>query len=534
MARRGLSPLTDQIRRTLAAHARAERTGVPVEEILERACSTELSRRDLLRRAGVVGASGAVLAAGLRPRAARAAAAPSVVVVGAGLAGVRAAHWLYRVKGIDATVYEASTRVGGRCWSLRDYFDDGVVVEHGGQLINTDHNTIRNLVNSLGLKLVEVNGGAYQGWVDRYWIDGADYPYDAANADWGQVWSAMKAALQSAPYVQTYDANTPAGIALDHMTVDEWLDANVPGGLSSRFAKLMQGNVVAEYGMDSDQQSALNLVYLLGWNAQNSLDPVNGSDERFAVEGGNDQIVSRMLDELPAGTVKLDHALTAVRANAGGTVTCTFQRGNRAVDVTADRVVLALPFTTLRDCDLSRSGFSPLKLRAIDELGLGYNAKIHVQLSSRPWVATGYGGTAYTNQEGFQCGWDDTSWSTATKGVFVFFPGGRQVQGWRGQAFGPGSKQEVASYLDQGDAVFPGMKAAYTGKSWRDAWIFNPWSKGAYTCQQPGQYTSVFGVGSVREGNVFFAGEHTSTYYWGYLNGAVESGERAAKEVSAS
>jgi monoamine oxidase len=296
----------------------------------------------------------------------------------------------------------------------------------------------------------------------------------------------------------------------------------------------MQSNVIAEYGMDSDQQSALNLVYLLGWNPQNSLDPLNGADERFAVEGGNDQIVTRMLAALPAETVRYGHALAAVRTNANGSVTCTCLTGNKHVDVTADRVILALPFQTLRDCDLSRSGFSQLKLRAIRELDLGFNAKLHVQLSSRPWVAAGYGGTAYTNPEGFQCGWDDTSWSTATKGVFVFFPGGRQVEAWGGSAFGPGSKSQVDGYLAQGDTIFPGMKAAYTGKSYRDAWIRNPWSKGSYTCQQPGQYTSIFGVGSVREGNVFFAGEHASVYYWGYLNGAVESGERAAKEVAAS
>ncbi len=534
MSGRGVTPLTRQIRRTLAAHARSAQSGTPVEEILGDAAEAPMSRRTFLRTAGVAGLAGAALAFGVRPRTARGAAAPSVVIVGAGLAGVRAAHWLYKVKGIAATVYEGNTRAGGRCWSLRDYFDDGVVVEHGGQLINTDHNAIRNLVSSLGLSLIEVDGGAYQNRVDRYWIDGADYPYDAANADWGQVWSAMKDALKAAPFPQTFDSNTPAGVALDNMTVDEWLAANVPGGLSSRFAKLMQSNVIAEYGMDPDRQSALNLVYLLGWNGQNSLDPLNGADEKYTVQGGNDQIVTRMLDALPVGTVKYGHALTAVRANAGGSVTCSFQNGNRAVDVTADRVILALPFQTLRECDLSRSGFSALKLRAISELSLGYNAKLHVQLSSRPWVPAHYGGTAYTNPSGFQCGWDDTSWSAATKGVFVFFPGGRQVQGWGGSAFGPGSKSQVDGYIAQGDAVFPGMKAAYTGKSYRDAWIFNPWSKGAYTCQQPGQYTSIFGAGSVREGNVYFAGEHTSTEDWGYLNGAVESGERAAKEVAAS
>jgi monoamine oxidase len=144
----------------------------------------------------------------------------------------------------------------------------------------------------------------------------------------------------------------------------------------------------------------------------------------------------------------------------------------------------------------------------------------------------------HTQKDWFQCGWDDTAAvppsPTSSRGVFVFFPGGRQVQAWGGSAFGPAGKSQVADYLAQADAVFAGTKAAYTGKNYRDAWIFNPWSKGAYTCPQPGQYTSIFGAGSVTEGNVFFAGEHTSTEYFGYLNGAVESGERAAKQVALS
>ena len=534
MPRRGITPLSHQIRQTLAAHSQSQRTGVPVEEVLGRAAAAQLSRRDFLRGAGAVTAAGVAVAAGMRPTPARAATAPSVVIVGAGLAGVRAAHWLYRVKGITSTIYEGNTRAGGRCWSLRDYFDDGAVVEHGGQLINTDHNTIRNLISSLGLGLVAANGGAYKGWVDKYWIDGADYPYDAANADWGTVQAAMKAALQAAPYPQTYSSKTLAGIDLDRLTVNQWLEDNVPGGLTSRFAKLMQSNAIAEYGMDPDQQSALNLVYLLGWNPQNSLDPLNGADEKYAVEGGNDQVISRMLAELPAGTVKYGTSLTALRTNVNGSITGTFLNGRKYTDVTADRVILALPFTTLRDCDLTRSGFSSLKLKAIRELGLGYNAKLHVQLSSRPWVSQGYGGPAYTNMSGFQCAWDDTAASTATRGVLNFFPGGRQVQAWSGAAFGPAPKNQVDDYLAQADAIFPGTRAAYTGRNYRDAWVLNPWSKGAYTCPTPGQYTTLFGVGKERSGNVFFAGEHTSDEYFGYLNGAVESGERAAKEVAAS
>ena len=542
MARGGRTPLTTQLRHTLWAHGEASRTGMPVEEVLgasrERAERTDAggpSRRDVLRAAGALGIAGAATAIGARPAMSAPTSAPSVAIVGAGLAGVRAAHWLWRVKGIASTLYEGSDRSGGRCHSLRDWFSGGYVVEHGGSLINTDHNALRNLANNLGLTLDTVHGGSYQGWVDKYWIDGADYPYDAANADWGQVWLAMKNALKAAPYPQTFDSWTEAGRVLDDLTVDEWLDANVPGGLSSRFARLMQSNAIAEYGLDPGEQSALNLVYLLGWNSQNQLAPINGADEKYSVRGGNDQVVTRMIAELPPGTMQYGRALVAVRTLSDARVRLTFAGDGKPTDVTVDRAILALPFTTLRQCDLSRSGFSALKLKTIEEQGLGSNAKLHVEVTNRPWVEQGYGGACYTNMEQFQCGWDDTAAQPLPGGVFNFFPGGTQVsQGWTGDAFGAAPADQVAAYLAQAEPIFRGITAAYTGRSYRDFWYANPWSHGAYTAQRPGQYTRIFGNGAVPEGNVHFAGEHTSVYYYGFLNGAVESGERAAKEVALS
>ncbi len=538
--RMGTTPTSARIGRILRAHAESERTGVPVDDVLGRSSedppgSGGISRRALLRTGAALGAGAALAMAG--PAHAASAAkptAPRVAIVGAGLAGLRAAHWLWRVKGIASTVYEANTRAGGRCWSLRDHFSNGFVVEHGGALINTDHNATRNLASNLGLSLDVVAGGSYQGWEDKYWIDGVDYPYDDANEDWGAVYQAFKADLAAAPYCQTYDSQTAAGVALDRMTVDEWLQQKVPGGIASPFAKLMQSNVMAEYGLEPHEQSALNLVYLLGWNSQNSLSPVNGADEKYTVRGGNDLLISRMIEQLPAGTVQYGRELVAVAQLADGTVRLSFRAGNSSVYVVADRAILALPFTTLKDCDLSASGFSPLKRRAIAEVGLGANSKIHVELARRPWVEQGYGGATYTNKTGFQCGWDDTADQPLPAGVFNFFPAGDQVKAWKGEPFGVAPSSQVNAYLAQLEPIFPGVTAAYTGRSYRDFWWANPWSKGAYTCQRPGQYTELFGVAAVPEGNVHFAGEHTSVYYYGFLNGAVESGERAAKAVALS
>ena len=133
-----------------------------------------ISRRDFIKRAVIVGAgAGAAVAFGRLPQAL--ASDPRIVIIGAGLAGVRCAHRLDKF-GITSTVYEASARIGGRAFSDTTFFDDGQVAEHGGSFISTEHTRTRNLATSLGLDLEVINGGALAEGEEIYLIDG-DFLY---------------------------------------------------------------------------------------------------------------------------------------------------------------------------------------------------------------------------------------------------------------------------------------------------------------------------------------------------------------------
>ena len=81
------------------------------------------------------------------------------------------------------------------------------------------------------------------------------------------------------------------------------------------------------------------------------------------------------------------------------------------------------------------------------------------------------------------------------------------------------------------DRWLPGTRAAFNGDAWLDSWVDDPWTKGSYAAFLPGQWTDFWGYLGRAEGNVHFAGEHTSTYAQGYLDGGVESGQRAAREI---
>jgi monoamine oxidase len=522
-------------RRLFAAHTEAERAGAPVDEVLGLTGEPRRhTRRELLIGAGGL-AAGATLArspaAALAVRIDKLQAHPRIAVVGAGLAGLRCAHMLWTQSPGDpvlSTVYDANpTRAGGRCWTLRSYFDAGLITEHGGSFINSDQTAIRKLASRLGLKQVVVNGGDLLRGAEVFFIDGRPYTYAEANADWHDVgFPAFRKAA--------HEMNSAAGTArLDRMSVPEWLDSTDIGA-SSRFGKLMMADAVTENGGDPDDQSALDLIVLLTGNPRSSLYPLPGDDERYTIVGGNDQLVSGMIGDLPSGVVRHDHVLVAIREHADQTIGLVFDVAGKSVEKTADLVVLALPFSTLRHAELSRSGLSATKRRVIATMGMGTNAKIHLELSHKTWPALGYSGAIYEEWQHLACGWDDTVQlgPDASPALYLAFPGGRVGRtGLTGKAHGTAPARDVRWALEQIDHVFPGTSVAYTGRAYEDHWARDPWVHGAYSYYRVGQAANYGELAGAADGRFLFAGEHTSIDNIGFLDGAVETGERAARQL---
>src|SRR5262245_30567383 len=220
-----------------------------------------MSRRQLLKTSSTVGVGLAALAASGRTSAAQAASAPRIVVIGAGLAGLTAAYEL-RQAGYAATVYEASDRIGGRCWTDRATWAGGQVSEHGGELIDQGHNQIRNLAQELGLDLVNLLTAEPNGTGDRFSFDGAVYPYEQAKSDLQAIYHQLHSDLSAASYPTLYNSFTPRGFELDHMSIRDWINAYVPGGIGSRLGQLLDDAYNIEYGAETSEQSSLNLIYL--------------------------------------------------------------------------------------------------------------------------------------------------------------------------------------------------------------------------------------------------------------------------------
>jgi monoamine oxidase len=515
------TPLANQVQEMMSVAQEAAQRKVSTEQVMEERRAAYLSRRDFLKlgaaSVGAVALSSTVKAVN--------AAAPRIVVVGAGLAGLTVAYRLQQ-NGYLADVYEASDRVGGRCWSDTTSFNEGQIFEHGGELIDQGHTQIRQLAQELGLTLDNLLQAEVNGTESTYYFDNQDYPYPQAVDDLKQAWQKIHNDVSAASYPTLYNSYTQRGWELDHMSIVDWINESIPGGINSKLGQLLDIAYNIEYGGESSVQSSLNLLYLLGYSGQGQLRIFGPSNEKYHVRGGNDQIARLMAQSL-GNQIKMGQELVTIKLNANGTYTLTFKKGRATSSVTADKVVLALPFSILRSSvDYSQAGFSNLKKTAIAELGMGTNSKLHVQFTNRHWTSLGSNGETFADT-GYQNTWEVSRGQPGTSGILVNYTGGNI-----GATFGSGTPASRAQqFLGQIEPVLPGISAKWNGKAYIDFWAGYRWTRGSYSYWKVGQYTKFSGMERERQGNCHFAGEHTSIDFQGYLNGAVESGERVVSEI---
>jgi monoamine oxidase len=512
------TPLLSGVERA-AARAAADHAGG--------AADAGTTRRVFLGRTGALAATAMAggWAAGAPARAAS--QQPRIAVVGAGLAGLVATYRLQQA-GLQPQLFEAADRAGGRCWTIRGAFADGQIAEHGGELIDTGHTEMKHLVQELGFGLDNLLQDEQNGTEPITYFDGAPYTWDDATIDLKAIWQQIHSDVSAASYPTTYHVSTPRGRELDAMSIAEWLARYVPGGSSSRLAQLLDVAYNIEYGAECTDQSALNMLYLLGYSGQGNLRIFGPSNEKFHVRGGNDQVASALVSKV-GSALQLGSQLVGIARNADGTHTLQVKRGSTTAPVVADRTILALPFSLLREVDFSGAGFGREKTWAINELGMGTNSKLHVGFARRHWRTLGFTGDSYSDT-GYQSTWEVTRAQPGTSGILVDYSGGRI-----GRTFGSSSPQDLAKrFLKQIEPVMPGLSAAWDGRATVDSWPDYRWTKGSYSYWKVGQYTRFSGAESEASGSCHFAGEHTSQDFQGYLNGAVESGERAAAEVVAA
>jgi monoamine oxidase len=519
--------------------------GAPSGDASARAVREGLSRRGLLCMGGAFGVSAALAActahnspAASAPKARTPAAAAHgtrVVVVGAGRAGTTAAYRLAQ-NGVQVRLFEARDRIGGRCWTARG-FADGQTAEHGGEFIDTRHVHLRGLAAELGLQLDDLWKGDVAGSVSPSWINGRYFHYARVDAQMSRISAAVTAQARRVGVIRaqgkpsdaaySYGTATAESRRMDELNMREWVDQHVPG-VPGDVMTFLDQTMSGWYGLDMAGLSALNWIDFL-------VIPYPGGDERWHVKHGNDQVPALAAKALPAGTIELESPLRALIKRADGSYELRFGGSASSRPVIADHVILTVPWTTLRQVDLEGAGFGGYRMTAIRELGMGTDVKLLLQYSRRPATFKVHGapwsGTVnYANPN--YATWDSAPTEPGTAGLITVYAGGSGSQAFANPGYhGRAPRDLTATIVGQINQVVPGTRGQFNGKAWLDYWTGDPWTRGSYAAYPPGQMTKYWGYAGIPEGNVHFAGEHTSTYSQGFLNGGVESGQRAAIEV---
>jgi monoamine oxidase len=484
-----------------------------------------VTRRELLKLGGLALGGLALPKLGWARSESR---APRIGIVGAGISGLTAALTLHD-SGVPCSIYEASTRIGGRMHSDATFWNQGQVSEWCGEFIDTDHYLIRRLAQRFGLTLVDVNAADPKGSVDTNYFRGTYYTDVELAEDMKAIAPIINQQLRQIGPVVLYNQYTDAGYYFDHISAYDWIETYVPGGHASRLGQYMDLSVVTLNGLDSSEQSSLNLIVPFF------------SDERFHTLGGNDQIPFAIAAALPAGAMNLGWLLTTVAANSDKTVTLTFSTPSGTQQVTFDYVILTLPFSVLRKLDLSQAGFEALKMTAINQLGYGTNSKLILQFDQRYWnghgawpgISDGFVATGLP----FQTTWDSSRAEPGSYGLLTDYTGG--TPGAAYQPDGPyttssnstKTAQYAQTFLAQLEQVWPGATQRYQGLANLSYPTGDPNLLGSYSAYKVGQITGFAGYEGVPQGSIFFGGEQCSVNFQGYMEGGAEEGRRAALEV---
>ena len=502
----GRTPLVSQVRKWMRqAHA---------QNLLERG-GPVVSRRTVVR---TVAAGLAATTLGVLP--AMAANQPKIVIVGAGMAGLNAAYHLKK-RGFTSSIYEGSNRTGGRMFTAKGIMGPGLTTELGGEFIDTGHKDMRDLAREFGFDLLDFGKGFEKTLDIAYYFHGHHFTEADVIAAFQPVAAVMAEDANNFVF-DSYQSYNALADQLDHTSIADYL---TQAGATGWLYELLDVAYNIEYGLESSEQSSLNLLYLIGTDMTQGFSIYGESDERFTIKGGNQQLTDAITDRL-IDQISLGHKLVQIKSRGQGFRLTFDKAGGGTKQVDCDYALLTLPFTMLREVDI-QVALPPVKRQAIDELGYGTNAKLIMGFNDRFWRNDGLDGEWFTDN-GLQSGWDSSRGQGGTKGSLTYFPGGHN-----GVLLGAGTPEAQRNLaLPLLNQIFPGATSRHNGRVVRFHWPTHPWTKGSYAAYRVGQYTAFSGAEIEPVGQLYFAGEHCSSDFQGYMNGAAETGRRAAKAIA--
>ncbi len=465
-----------------------------------------LTRRDMLR-ASIAATSALLIAPGMIAARQRA-TGRRVVVIGAGFAGLAAAHELLKA-GHDVTVLEARARIGGRVLSFRDMIP-GKIVEGGGELIGANHPAWLGYAEKFGLTMRDVTE------------EDGDFPVvfggkmlSAAEAE--SLWEEMEATLaglnemaRDIEPVTPWDA--PDAAALDGRSIGAWIRNAT---CSERCRVALDTLLTADNGADASEQSLLaNLAMIAGGGFESFWT----DSEVYRCAEGNQTLAHRLAEAVGADHIRLKSPVASIEHGAEG-VRVTIEDET----LEADDVVLAVPPGVWQSIEILPSLPAELTVQ------MGQNTKHLTVLSGPIWRDRSRSPDSLSDGP-IQLTWHETdNQETADEPrvVLTSFAGGSATASLR--AMDPSDRERtIREHLDR---LFPRLSRAALATRNMD-WPGDSNTRASYSFPAPSQLTRSGRILAEGLGNLHFAGEHCCPGFVGYMEGALQSGIAAAKRIN--
>jgi monoamine oxidase len=486
-----------------------------------------MKRRDFLRQTAL--AAAALSAPPLSTLASgqgileRRRAPKKVIIIGAGLAGLSAGYELTQA-GHDVTILEAQTRPGGRVHTLRDAFADGLYAEAGAARIPDHHHFTLKYAQLFGLTLEPFQPADLP---SVYYVRGqriqvapgqqVNWPYKLTPEERKLGLSGMRQKFIWSMLSELGDVTDPSWPPPDALRKYDQMNRSdfwrSRGASSEAIALLSLGGI-------DDRIETWSALFMLRNQALNQK-----LSQYYKIRGGTDLLPKAFAARLGE---KIHYAAPVVRIEQDGQgIKVVFLHAGSYHTVTGDNLICAVPFTVQRNIEVSPA-FSVEKQRAIEQLPYLSVSKIFLQSSKRFWVSEGLTGFATTDLSIGQV-WDATYKQPGVRGILQAFP----ISLHSRRVTAMPENERITFALEQMEMIYPGARQSFEGGVSK-CWDEDEWARGGTAFYKPGQFSSLLPHVARPEGRVHFAGEHTSVWIDGWMQGALESGNRVAREVNAA
>jgi monoamine oxidase len=442
-----------------------------------------------------------------------------VAVVGAGLAGLVAARDLLAA-GLSVVVLEARSRVGGRL--LNHTLANGAVVEVGGQWVGPTQDRVLVLAEELGVGLFPTYTEgehflAMDGAVKRYAGEDFDLPEDTS-ADVGEAWEHLQRMADEVPLDEPWRAESAE--AWDAQTFDSWLVANAKTETGLGYWRTM---VPALFCAETKEMSLLHfLFYCRSGGTLDRLVATHDGAQESRLHGGSQLLASRLADRL-GDAVRLGSPVTSVSQDDEGV-----QVAHDGGIVEAGHTIVAVPPTLAGRIRYSPA-LPPLRDQLTQQVPMGYVTKVQISYPEPFWRAEGLSGSVFSLEDEVSVIFDNSP-PDLRCGVLLGFLEGRHAR--RAGTLAPEERREMILSVF---AKFFGPRAADPEEYVERDWAAEEWSRGCYGGRFGTGVWTGYGE-ALREpvGRIHWAGTETSEVWNGYMDGAIRSGERAAREMLTS